>query len=397
MSGESISGWDAAVLLASDASIATFGTVVAPAASQAFEFITCDPGQMEVGDVRGKKDRNSGRGMQSGFVEGRVKPIPFSLEASVKSRAAVDTVPRESVLYKAAGLLETVNSSTSVVYTTPADPIGSAAFLGASIYRVFGKSPYTYEAEQLRGCVVKTLSWAGGDKELTLKAAGEGIGKYVLGYSAAVTLADGSGTTITFASAEEAYRFGLGWYQIESEVIKITARPTSTTATILRAQLGTTGAAHAAVPMRAYIPSLTYAGSPISEGATVTVTIDSVVSRALSFSLDLTTGLDMLPGESGSKYVQAPKVVRYDLKASVKLVLAREQVSLLGKARDRNTCAITIVQSTGTAGGVVTFSIPYSEVMPFKVPDTANDVAIVDVPFRVRDSSGNDAFSMTCT
>ncbi len=193
-----------------------------------------------------------------------------------------------------------------------------------SIYRALGKSPFVYEAEQLRGGVVKTLSWTGGDTELMLKASGEGIGKYVLGYSASVTLADGSGTTLTFANAEEAYRFGFGFYQIENEVIKITARPTSTTATIARAQISTTGAAHAGVPMRPYIPTLTYAGSPISEGGTVTCTVDGVTLRALSFGIDFTTGLDLLPGESGSRYVQGPKAIRYDLKAKVKLVLARE-------------------------------------------------------------------------
>lgn len=396
MSGESVNGWDAAVLLVSDASLATFGTVVAPAAAQAFEFIDCDMGPMEVGDVRGKKDRNPGRGMQNAFVEGRVKPIPFSIDASVKSRAAADTVPRESVLYKAAGLLETVNAATSVVYTVPADPVGAASLLGASMYRVFGKSPYTYEAEQLRGCVVKTLSWSGGDKELMLKAAGEGIGKYVLGYSASVTMLIGA-TTLTFANAEEAYRFGFGYYQVESEVILITARPSTTTATITRAQLGTSAAAHTTVPMRAYIPSLTYAGSPISEGGTCTATFDGVATRVLSWGIDLTTGIDLLPGESGSKYVQAPKVVRYDGKVNAKLVLAREQVSLLGKARDRNTCALTIVQSTGTAGGIVTFSIPYTEVVAMKVPSTTNDVAIVDVAFRLRDNTANDMLSISYT
>lgn len=395
MASESVNAWDAAVLIVSES---TFGTVPNPATAQSFEAITTDMGQMEVGDVRGKKDRSSGRGMQGAFVEGRVKPIPFNIEASVKSRSAADTTPQESALYRAAGLTQTVTGATSVAYTLPATPIQTSnSFAGLSMYRALGKGSYIYEAEQLRGGVVKTLDWSGGDKELMIKASGEAIGKYELGYSASVTLADNSGTTLTFANAEEAYRFGFGWYLIESEVVKITARPTTTTATIARAQLSTSAAAHAAQPMIPYLPTLTYAGSPVSEGGTVTVTLDGVTLRAMSFGITLTSGMDLLPGESGSKYVQAPKAVRYDLKANVKLVLAREQVSLLGKARDRNTCAVTIVQSTGTAGGINTFSMPYTEVMPFKVPDTANDVAIVDVALRVRDNSGNDAFSYVMT
>lgn len=395
MAGESVNGWDAAVLAVSEA---TFGTTPVPASSQSLEFITCDTGQMEVGDVRGKKDRSAGRGMQSGFVEGRVKPIAWSLEASVKSRAAVATVPQETALYRAAGLTETVNGGSNVTYTTPAAPIQTAnSFAGVSLYRVLGKAPYVYEAEQLRGGVVKSLEWTGGDKELMLKCAGEAIGKYHLGYSASVTMLIGDGI-ITFASVEEGYRFGLGWYQCQSEIMLITAMNYATgVATVSRAQISTAAAAHTTQPLVPYIPTLTYAGSPISEGATVSVVVDGVTFRALSFGITLTTGMDMLPGESGSKYVQAPKAVRYDAKAQVKLVLAREQVSLLGKAKARNTCAVTIVQSNAAAGGVATFSLPYTEIMPFKVPDTANDVAIVDVAVRVRDNSGNDAFSLVLT
>lgn len=392
-----VNAWDMAALVAGEAS---FGTVPDPVAAAAFECINFKTGVgVAVGEVRGKKDRNVGRNMQSGFVEGRVKPISWSIDTSVKSRAAVDTVPRESALYRGAGMTQTVNSSTSVVYTLPAAPIETAnSFASLSLLRLFGKSPYVYQAEQLRGGVVKTLDWSGGDTELMLKASGECADKYLMGYSSSITLADGSGTTLTFANAEEAYRFGLGFYQVENEVIRITARPSSTTATILRAQLSTSGAAHAAVPLRPYIPTLTYAGSPISEGGTVTTTVDGVALRTMSWGVSLTTGMDLLPGESGSKYVQGVKALRNDLTVRLKLVLTETQgVSLLGKARDRNTVAITLVQSTGAAGGVMTFSIPYCEVVPFELPDTVNDVAVCDVTFRVRDNSGNDAFTLTFT
>lgn len=395
MGQESVNGWDSKVLLASDASVATFGTTPNPAASQAFECIGVDLGPMEVGEVRAKKDRNIGRGITSGFVEGRVKGIPFTIESSVKTRAAAVTVPAEAPLYRAAGLVQTVGGA-SVTYTPDATPLAtSGGFLGLNVYRAFGTAPYSYEAEQLRGGVVKQLDWRGGDQELNLKAAGEGIGKYHLGF-ATLSVTDVA-TSFTFADVEEGYRFGLGWYQCESEIIKITAMNYSTfTATIARAQLGSVAAAHAAA-MYPYRPAMSYSGTPISEGGTVTVTVDGITFRALSFDISLTSGMDLLPGESGSKYIQGPKAVRYDLKVSVRLVLTQAQTALLGKAKNRNTCAITIVQSTGTAGGIVTFSIPYTEVMPFKVPDTANDVSIVDVGFRCRDNSGNDMMTLTLT
>lgn len=384
-----VNAWDAAVLVVSES---TLGTVPAPAASQALEFITCDTGMAEVGDTRGKKDRNPGRGMQNEFVEGRVKPMAFTVETSCKSRAANTTVPKESAVMKAAGLLETVGGA-SVAYTTPADPIGSAAFSPLSLYRVFGKSPYVYEAEQMRGGVVKTLSWTGGDKELTLKASGAGIGKYWLGYVDSVTMLIGA-TTLT-VTGDDIYRISPGYYQCESEVILVTSGNYSTGVfQITRAQVATAAAGHTAVPWRPYVPALTYLGSPISEGGTVTVTVDSVVLRAMAFHVDLTTGMDHLPGESGSKYTQGVKSIRYDWKAGAKLVLHSDDVAMLGKATQRKAVAVSFVQG-GTAGGIYTFSLPTCEIEPFKVPDTANDVAIVDVSFRVRDSSaGNDAGSI---
>lgn len=387
---EPVNAWDAACLLKSEA---TFGTTPDPATDQSFEFISCDTGPAELGEIRPKKDRGVGRGMQSAWVEGRYKPIPWSIESSVKSRATNATVPAEAPLYKAAGMTEAVGGS-SVTYTLA----GAPDVYGLSLYRIFGKSPYSYEAEQLRGGVAKTLSWSGGDAELMLKASGEAISKSHLGYSASITLADGSGTSLVFADAEEGYRFGLGFYQCQSEVIKITAMNYSTfTATIARAQLSTTGAAHSAQVLRPYIPTLTYAGSPISEGGTCTVTIGGVAYRAMSWGIDFTTGIDLLPGQTGSAYVLGNKVIRYDAKVSVKLVLTREQVGLFGKAKARATQSISLVQSTGVAGGIATFALPYTEIDPFKVPDTANDVAIVDLSFRCRDNSGNDMLTLTLT
>lgn len=396
MGQESVNAWDSKVLIASDASVATFGTVVNPAAAQAFECIAADLGPMEVGEVRPKKDRNLGRGMQAGFVEGRVKPIPFSLHSSVKTRAGATTVPIEDAIYRAAGLIKTVGGS-SVAYTPDATPLATSnGFLGLSVYRAFGTAPYSYEAEQLRGGVIKSLNFSGGDKELELKAAGEAIGKYHLGF--ATLTVNNSVTSFTFADVEEGYRFGIGWYQCESEIIKITAMDYTTfTATIARAQLGSSAASHAAA-MYPYRPAMSFSGTPISEAGTTSFTLDAIVPRVLSWEVDLTTGMDLLPGETGSKYIQGPKAVRYELGVTCQLVMTQAQVALLGKAKNRNTCALSIVQSTGVAGGIFTFAAPYTEVVAFKVGEQANDVCIVDVTLRCRDSAaGNDMFSITLT
>lgn len=385
-----VNAWDTAVLLASDA---TLGTTIAPTAAQAFEFVSIDTGAAEVGEVRGKKDRNVGRNMQSDFVEGRVKPMAFSIEASLKSRAANTTVPKESALMKAAGLLETVGGS-SVAYTLPADPIGSAVFSGVSIYRVIGKGSNTTVAEQLRGGVIKSLSWSGGDKELMLKASGEAIGKYVQGRVESITVLIGA-TSLT-VTGEDIYQLAPGYYQCESEVILVGVGVAGVFP-ITRAQLGTSAAAHTAMVLRPYIPALTYLGAPISEGGLVTVTFDGIALRGLSFNLDLTTGGKLLPGESGSKYPQGAVFGRNEVKGGTKLVVKSTDIALYNKATARKVCAVSFVMGS-VAGAIYTFSLPQCEIEAPKLPDNGNDYSTADISVRVRDSAaGNDALSVTLT
>lgn len=393
MAGEAVDGWDMRVLAVSESAL---GTTPAPAAAQGFECINLDLGPSEVGRTRPKRDRNLGRGMQSAFVEGRVDPIPFSLEASVKSRALVDTTPKEDVVYAAAGMKRTTSGGVNVVYSLPADPVGSGDFKGLSLYRALGPDVYRYEAEQLRGGGVRTLSWNGGDQELTLKAQGVGIGKYHQSKVDSVTLANGAVTTVVI-SAEESYRLSIGYYQIESEIIQMTAvTDGGTSGTIVRGVLGSSAAAHTAVPMYPYMPTPTYAGSPISE-ANVTGTLDSIAMRVMSFNVSLDTGIEPGPGETGSKYFQFFKALRYDIKLTMKSVLHREEVGWLGKARARKNVALSWVCGTG-AGSIVTFSLPNCEVVPVVVPTPDREVVMVDLAVRCKDSAtGNDMMTVTLT
>ncbi len=384
MSAEPVKGWDSRVLLAAESA---WGTSTAPAASQEIETISCVTGPSELGNSRPKKDRNSGRGMQAAFVEGRVQPIAFAIETSVKSRVAAVTAAKEQVLYNAAGFFGS-SSGSAWVNTSDADPVTAGDFASFGIYRALGGGVACYEAEQLRGCIVKSLQWSGGDKEITLKASGEGIGKYHMGYLTSISLLIGD-LTMT-VSAEESYRLSVGYYQIESEVIAITAiTDGGTSATITRAQLGTSAAAHSSKPVYPYFPAISYTGSPISEANMAGCTLDGVALRVMSFSIDYTTGLDMLPGESGSRFVQGMKTLRYSATASLKTVLHREEVSWLGKVRGRKNVALSLNQGTGT-GGQMLFSMPYCEIDPIAVPDTAADVVIVDLKLKGKDSAGND-------
>lgn len=399
-----VNAWDERLLAATET---TFGVTPTPASTGAYaalalEVISAAMGPVEVGQVRPKRDRNLGRGMQSGFVEGRVEPMAFSVSLSPKSRAAVDASPLELALYKAAGLKVTTNASTSVVLSMVPTPIESADFASCSLSRFLGSGAAAFEREVLRGCLVTGLRLEGGDKEVLATFTGKGVGKRTSGALDSITLASGGTTTLTH-TAEESYRLSKGYYLCESEIIEVVNDSDvgygSTSTTIARGVLGSSAVAHTAKPLYVYVPAPTFTGAPIAE-PNATCSIGGVTMRLLSWSMDLTTGLDMLPGETGSKYVQGAKAVRYDVKYSVRAVLDGNGVSNLGKAQQRAWAgALPVSLSQGAvAGGVVTLASSYCEIEPFAVPDTETDVAIVDIGLRVRDNAaGNNAITITLT
>ena len=393
MSLEFVNSWNDNILVASES---TFGTSPNPVGSQAMEFVSCEMGPIELGQIRPQRDRNSGRGPTTAYVEGRVAPIPFSIETSVKSRSAIDAAPRELPLYVAAGLYTQGNASTSYTATATNDPVASTAFAGVSVRRAFGDraAASIYEAEQGRGGIIKTLDWSGGDKEVMLKASGVFMGKYHLGYAVSVTLANGSATSVDLGTSEAAQNFGLGYYLIESEVVNVTAVDVSThLATIVRGALSTSAVAHSAKAMLPYMPAPSVSGSPISEATASSCVLDSVTLPVLSWSVSLTTGADASPGETGSKYFTQPVFKRYDSKVKLKLQLRREGVSLLGKAtRKKSPLALSLSQGSAV-GGVLTFTWANMELDAFAVPDTNDGPVIVDLSLR---NFGNE-FTLTLT
>lgn len=370
----------------------TFGVAVDPAAAQYVEVRRIDMGPVSTGVIRPKQDRALGRGMQNDWVEGRKQLVPWSLEAAVMGRAAVDTVPSEDPYYRAAGLLRTINASTSVVYATQSNP----TLTGLTLDCVSDTALNAQLGERGYGGAVESLEWTGGDAELELKVGGKFVDKELRGKLDSITLASGVVTTLTI-TAEESYRLGLGYYWCEAECIKVTAvTPGGTSATIARAQLGTTGAAHTAQTLVPYTPALTNpTGRPIPE-STSTFIFDGVALRVTKWGVKMVTGIAHLPGETGSQRVQGLKAVRYGIDVTATVVLHEDYVSLLGKSTARRLGALSIVQGTGT-GRIATFALPYAELVSQPVEDSADDVAMVNLAWRIRDNSGSDAFSLTLT
>lgn len=394
MSANPVNAWDMLVQAISES---TFGTTPTPANDAAYiayavEAINCNLGPVETGVIRNKQDRGEGRADTNGFVEGRVMPFEWSLDSSMKSRAAVDTAPQLLALFKAAGLTCAANGGVSYTMSPSRLPIESGDYASATLRRFLGQGLACYEAETLRGCVARNLRFEGGGSELLAKFTGAGAGKSTASGTAAVqgrldsVTFVAAGTTSLTITAEDSYRVGPGYYKVESEILRVTAcTPGGTSVTVARGELGSTAVAHTAVPMVPYRPVPTFTGSPIAE-PTSTFTFDSVALRCRNFSIDFATGMDLLEPETGSRYSQGAKYGRNSTRVRAQLVLSADQVSLMGKATARREAAVSIVQGTGT-GGIFTFAASLCEVVAFTVPDTAGDVAVVDVELRIRESA----------
>lgn len=392
-----VNAYDMTLLAASES---TFDTYTQPLAAQALEVINANLGPSSgVGQVRPKKDRPTGRGMQNEFITGDVDPFPFVVEYSQKSRAAIDSNAKDLVFMKAAGLTHTVNAATSTVLSLGATPIESGAFASCQLIRYLGHgADGLHQAEVLRGGVVKEIIWSGGDKEMNVKVSGAGVRKTHIGRLDSVTFANGSVSTYTPSTSDFRKVGEWGDMQIESEVVQITKTVGSTDFNVNRAIYSSSGVAHTAKPMYPYMPpSITYTGSPISEATASCILGGISPMRIMNWEVGFTTGLDHLPAETSSAYRQGAKSLRYDLKVKLKMVLSVDRVDLLGYALVRDNLSLTLSQGTGT-GGIWSLTAPYCEVVAFSAPDTAGDVAIVDIELRCRENStGNNAFSITLT
>ncbi len=381
----------------------TLGTPVAPAnvaayALAALATIKCGLGNAQSPAVRPKQDRGLGRGMQDGFVAGRYDPVPWSVEASMKTRSAIDAVPRDLALWKSTGLGRTVNAGVSYVLAPTATPVESADLVTQTFRRILGRSPGEMQYEHLAGCFADTVKIEGGDKEVMATFSGMGQVKATAA-ATTITFASGVDTAITVTAAETR-KYAPGVYYIcESEIVLCTAVTYgSTTVTFARAQLASSGVAHAAKAIYPYIPTgIAYSGSPISEATTTTATMFGITVPVLKWAVTIKTGLSPSPGETGSAYFQKVITKRFDVECTFDVLLKGDDVALFNAARAQTANAVTLVQGTAV-GGVVTIGLPYTELMAPEAQDSANDEVIVSCSLRVRDdTNGNNAFSITLT
>jgi hypothetical protein len=401
MGSNPLAGYNPILIAQSETTLGTTPTPadVASFAALALPTIKADLGPVQTPAVRAAQDRGLGRGMQNLFISGRQEAVPWNVMTALRTRSAVDGALRELALWKMLGFVITTNGGTSVVISQGNTPIESTDFAPATMTRILGRSPGEMELEVLAGCFAESLRIEGGDKEVLLTFAGQGQSKGVGTSIASITLANGVVTSVTI-SAEDSYALATGYYICESEIIFVTAPAAgATSATIARAQLGSTGVAHTAQPLYPYIPSgISYSGAPISEALTTTVTFDGTAFRCLNWSLDIKSGLLALPGETGSALpYQGVKATRFEATPSCSFVCKGDDVRKLNKARARKEIAVSFLQGSAV-GGIITAAFPQCEAVGMKIEDNANDTVTVSGQLRCREvAAGNGMFTLTFT
>jgi hypothetical protein len=120
-----------------------------------------------------------------------------------------------------------------------------------------------------------------------------------------VTLADGSGTSLTVASA---YQYQVNeLLKIENEIVRVTAIAGATTLTIARGAMGTTGAAHAAKTMRSV-------GSADPENSLAPAGITDTSDRLYNYVQTFTRAVELSNDEIAQMTTDMPNHFQGNLK-----------------------------------------------------------------------------------
>jgi hypothetical protein len=120
-----------------------------------------------------------------------------------------------------------------------------------------------------------------------------------------ITLADGTGTSVTVANANQYQVNEL--LKVESEVMRVTAIANATTLTVTRGALGTTGAAHAAKVMRTM-------GAADPENSQAPASITDTADRLYNYVQTFTRAVELSNDEIAQATADLPNAFQGNLK-----------------------------------------------------------------------------------
>lgn len=361
----------------------TFGTFLKPTATDAVKAL-----KMSIDHKQERKDRMDSRQSRSVLerITGR-KQASWSMERYVTPSGSLGTAPDEGVLLKAAMGVETVNSSTSVVYT----PTASQSVRGSlSLVR---EMPSIY-MESLAGAWVE---------KATLKVSGSEEPKWTFEGGASVHAGSGYSTLNgALSGGETTVVVHDPVYDVNS-IVKVGTSDNSgaghqvtavsadgLTLTVTPAVSGAQSDTSAVVP---YVPAETTAGNPINsiEGSML---VDSVSVPITGFEITVSNN-DKPVGDEAFSAVVSDYIPGFrDVVGSI-MIRGRRDLFVYWAKRKLFTARDLQVTCGGTAGKKLRVDVDFAEFefAPHEVPES--EESTFQIPFKGLGSSGEDDVAFT--
>lgn len=312
------------------------------------------PEQIEDNQTRNSRSRFS-------LIQGRTLPGEWQIKAYIKPSGSLGVTGELDTLMTCAMGVETVNASTSVVYTFSS----STALPTFSLWRKLGHHFYV-----ARGCIVNKVKFEVSGKDIGM-ATFSGQFMEMTQFSedtVGVGGIDGSATTLPVTNGNRFYVPASTtvpyFIKVDTEVMKVTGR-SGNNLTVVRAQKSTVAAAHlAAATVTAWTPGTAETGSPV-HGKFGAVTVDAVTTVLLDVSIDLETGGKIYTDEKDGSIVGNSIGTPGKRKVSV----SSTKYLRVGDNRDFEDALLRtnfamIVNLGDTAGRIVRFTCPTAQKAP---------------------------------
>ena len=368
----------------------TFGTAAsAPASGNAIRFMEANFAQAEERIYR--TDKRSTRS----YLETIVKKVSvqWSLKGYLLPSGAAGTAPDGwDDIFESAFGTETVNASTSVVYSLAKEfekPLTFHRGMGSSLSDAsFG--------EMIRGGVVNQLTFnLDGTSEAMVSASGFAADILRAGVG---TISTDSGTLITFSGTGEAHNFDAGIYVDVDSVTDQLISAVNTTGNTITVPSHTAQSNGEFVVPSAVIKSQSFVSTavPIS-GILGSCTLESTSFTILGAEITLNNGAKVHLDHYGTSKADGYHQENRSVEGSLRCRLDATTFNRVAKSRRSSKIALSLVAGTA-AGSIATFTMSNVIIDYSPIPSSAEGDIFVTLPFKAYASSSlEDELVLTFT
>lgn len=373
----------------------TFGTFVKPVATDAIKTIGAvkmEPSQER--KFRGDNRNSRGRGTE--MIDGKIPPVPWSLETYLLPSGSAGVAPDVGELLKRALGTETVTGGTKVDYTLS----GIQALGSLSIEQWLhdgAASPQGVLMEAIFGAWVEQLTIKiSGTEEPRLLFEGAAAKYAGTAFGTTTGTVTAPATTFTLAAADAgALQVGsvikIGTDDNAGAGYEVTAVDSAGTGITYTPALGVTQTG--ATPIRPFAPSETTAGSPL--GVTLgSLTVDAVALPVIAFELVSKNNNKAMDEEVGQ--TNATDYIPGEREVSGSITYKGRRDNLIYWMQRWRTATRDLLVTVGnTAGKRLKVNVDFAKFNFDALEIPEKEEVVVALPFDALESAGNDEFNLS--